>query len=88
MLKRTLDAAMTMVLCARADQGARRAVAGLVLAAAPLLYMVPASAMQYSLAWQQTFGSDTGLMFVQAGMALSCFFIPLSVPVCIPLSLA
>ena len=88
MLKRTLNIAMTMVSRARANESARRAAAGLVLAAAPLLYMVPASALQYSLAWQQTFSNETGLMFVQAGMALSCFFIPLSVPVCIPLSLA
>ena len=88
MLKRTLNIAMTMVSRVRADEHARRAVAGLVLAAAPLLYMVPATAMQYTLAWQQTFGNETGLLFMQAGMALSCFFIPLSVPVCVPLSLA
>ena len=88
MLKRTLNTAMTMVSCARADQGARRAVAGLVLAAAPLLYAVPAGAAQYSLAWQNTFGNETGLQFLQAGMALSCFFIPLSPPICIPLMLA
>jgi len=83
-----LSKVMRIVSRARSGQGARRAVAGMVLAAAPLLYMVPASAMQYSLAWQQTFGNATSLMFVQAGMAVSCFFIPLSVPVCVPLSLA
>ena len=73
---------------ARADQGLRRAAAGLVLAAAPLLYAVPAGAAQYSLAWQATFANQTGLQFVQAGMALGCFFIPLAPPVCVPLALA
>ena len=88
MLKRTLNTAMTMVSRARADQGARRAVAGLVLAAAPLLYMVPGSALQYSQVWNATFANETGLQYLQAGMALSCFFIPLSPPICIPLMLA
>ena len=88
MLKRTLNGVMAMASRARGDQGARRAVAGMVLAAAPLLYAVPAGAAQYSLAWQATFSSQTGLQFLQAGMALSCFFIPLAPPVCVPLMLA
>jgi hypothetical protein len=83
-----LNKVMEMVSQAGTDQGARRVVAGLVLAAAPLLYAVPAGAAQYSLAWSQTFANETGLLFLQAGMALSCYFIPLAVPICIPLTLA
>ena len=49
MLKRTLNTAMAMVSRARAGEGARRAMAGLVLAAAPLVYIVPATALQYTL---------------------------------------
>jgi hypothetical protein len=77
---------MAMVSRARADQGARRAVAGMVLAAAPLLYTVPAGAAQYSQVWSATFGNETGLQYLQAGMALSCIFIPLAPVVCIPLA--
>ena len=83
-----MNTVMTLMCRARTDQGLRRAAAGLVLAAAPLLYAVPAGAAQYSLAWQATFANQTGLQFVQAGMALSCFFIPLAPPVCVPLALA
>ena len=83
-----MNKVITMGSHVRADQGLRRAAAGLVLAAAPLLYAVPASAAQYALAWNATFSDATGLMFVQAGMALSCYFIPLAIPVCVPLSLA
>ena len=83
-----MNTVMTLMCRARTDQGLRRAAAGLVLAATPLLYAVPAGAAQYSLAWQATFANQTGLQFVQAGMALSCFFIPLAPPVCVPLALA
>ena len=83
-----MNRVMTLMCRVRTDQGLRRAAAGLVLAAAPLLYAVPAGAAQYSLAWQATFANQTGLQFVQAGMALSCFFIPLAPPVCVPLALA
>ena len=83
-----MNRVMTLMFRAGTDQGLRRAAAGLVLAAAPLLYAVPAGAAQYSLAWQATFANQTGLQFVQAGMALSCFFIPLAPPVCVPLALA
>ena len=67
-------------------QGARRAVAGLVLAAVPLLYAVPAGAAQYSQVWSATFANETGLQYLQAGMALSCIFIPLAPVACIPLA--
>jgi hypothetical protein len=83
-----MNRVMTLMCRARTDQGLRRAAAGLVLAAAPLLYAIPAGAAQYSLAWQATFANQTGLQLVQAGMALSCFFIPLAPPVCVPLALA
>jgi hypothetical protein len=88
MLTKTVNTVVAMVSCARADQTARRAVAGLVLAAAPLLYAVPAGALQYSLVWSQTFANETGLLLLQAGMTMSCFYIPLAVPICVPLSLA
>jgi len=86
MLKRTLNTAMTMVSRARADQGARRAVAGLVLAATPLLYAVPATAAQYSQVWSATFANETGLQYLQLGMGLSCIFIPLAPVACLPLA--
>ena len=83
-----LNKVTRMVSRGGVDQGLRRAAAGLVLAAAPLLYAMPASAAQYSLAWSATFANSTGLQFVQAGMTLSCFFIPLAPPICVPLALA
>ncbi len=79
---------VAMVAEARADQGVRRAAAGLVLAAAPALYAVPAGAAQYTLAWMWTFGDQTGQILLQAGMALGCIFIPLAGPVCVALSAA
>jgi hypothetical protein len=88
MMKRTLNPVVTMMVRMGADHSLRRAAAGLVLAASPLVYALPATAAQYQLAWNATFANETGLQFVQAGMALSCFFIPLAPPVCIPLALA
>jgi hypothetical protein len=88
MMKRTLNPMVMMMARMSADQGLRRAAAGLVLAASPLLYALPATAAQYQLAWNATFADATGLQFLQAGMALSCFFIPLAPPVCVPLALA
>lgn len=77
---------MAMVARGRADVGARRAVAGVVLAAAPLLYAVPAGAAQYSQVWQATFANATGLQFLQLGMGMSCLFIPLAPVACLPLA--
>jgi len=77
---------ITMVSRAYAGQGARRAVAMLVLAATPLLYALPAGAAQYSQVWNATFANETGLQYLQAGMAMSCIFIPLAPVVCIPLA--
>jgi hypothetical protein len=83
-----LNKVLTMVSRAHAARGARRAAAGMVLAAAPLLYAVPAGAAQYTAAWMATFGNQYGQLAVQAGMSLSCYFIPLAVPVCVPLMAA
>ena len=75
------------VLKTFAAQRLRRSVAALVLAAAPLLYALPASAMNYGMAfhaWTGNFYADATLA---AGMQLSCYFIPLAPPVCVPLML-
>lgn len=77
---------MAMVARGRADLGARRAVAGVVLAAAPLLYAVPAGAAHYSQVWQALFTSEIGLQALQLGMGMSCIFIPLAPVACLPLA--
>lgn len=78
---------MNAVLNMVAGQGVRRAAAALVLAAAPLLYALPASAMSYGMAFHAWTGNHYADAILAAGMQLSCYFIPLAPPVCIPLML-
>jgi hypothetical protein len=71
---------------AMATQGLRRMVAGLVLAAAPMVYAVPAGATQYSAVFFSMVTMDYYWnLLLSASLNVSCAFIPLAGPVCIPL---
>ena len=64
----------------------RRLVAGLVLAAAPMVYTVPTGATQYGAAFYAMITHEYYWnLALQASLQMSCIFIPLAAPVCVPM---
>jgi hypothetical protein len=74
------------VLDAMTSRRLRRAVAALVLAAAPVLYALPVGPMSYLLAWVSLSDNQQAAVVLTAAMQYGCYFIPLAPPVCIGLS--
>jgi len=83
---------MKTLLRARRMPQARRVAAALFIAAAPMLYAVPAESMHYLSAWT-ALASGSGyynmsMVWLGAGMSMGCYAIPLAVPVCIVMTAA
>lgn len=60
----------------------RRAAAGVVIAAVPLLFTAPGSALHYNAVWNVTFNNFWGGVVLDAALALSCFVSPLNALAC------
>ena len=74
------DVARTQVL--------RRAAAGVVIAAVPLLYAVPASALHYNAVWDLYVNNYWGGIALDIGMLIACSLSPLNALACGALAVA
>jgi hypothetical protein len=66
----------------------RRAAAGVVIAAVPLLFAMPGSALHYNAVWNLTFNNFWGGVVLDAALAMSCFISPLNAVACAALAVA
>ena len=66
----------------------RRAVAGVVVAGVPLLFVTPGSALHYNAVWNATINNFWGGVVLDAALAASCLISPLNAAVCAALAVA
>ena len=74
------DVARTQVL--------RRSAAGVVIAAVPLLYAVPASELHYNALWNAYVNNFWGGIALDIGMVMACAISPLNALACAALAVA
>jgi hypothetical protein len=64
----------------------RRAVAGVVVAGVPLLFLTPGSALHYNAIWNATINDYWGGIALDAAMAAACLVSPLNTAACAALA--
>lgn len=69
-------------------QFVRRVMAGVVVAAVPLLFAVPGSVLHYNAVWNATINNFWGGVVLDAALAASCLISPLNAAVCAALAVA